>query len=103
MAAIACEPQIALEIDGVPAILDLVLDGAGCAVLSKNAVSTSGQAHLFSVCPIVGLRSKLSIAVSSQRPATLTQQAMLKLIQDMVKRTLKMSAVSPSITQNQAT
>ena len=102
MAAIACEPQIALEIDGVPAILDLVLDGAGCAVLSKNAVSTSGQAHLFTVCPIVGLYSKLSIAVSSQRPATLTQQAMLKLIQDMVNRTLKMSAVSSSITQTQA-
>ena len=91
MAAIACEPQIALEIDGVPAILDLVLDGAGCAVLSKNAVSTSGQAHLFTVCPIVGLHSKMSIAISSQRPATLTQQAMLKLIQGLVASTWKPS------------
>ena len=85
MANIDCHPNIALEIDGVPAILDLVLDGAGCAVLSKNAVTTSGQASLFSVRPIAGLYSKLSIAVSSQRPATLTQQAMLELMQQLVK------------------
>lgn len=85
MANINCHPHIALEIDGVSAILDLVLDGAGCAVLSKNAVTTSGQAGLFSVRPITGLHSKLSIAVSSQRPATLTQQAMLELIQQLVK------------------
>ncbi len=39
MANINCHPTIALEIDGVPAILDLVLDGAGCAVLSQNAVA----------------------------------------------------------------
>ncbi len=89
MANINCHPNIVLEIDGVPAILDLVLDGAGCAVLSKNAVTTSGQANLFSVCPIVGLHSKLSIAISSQRPATLTQQAMLELIQQLAMTTLK--------------
>jgi LysR family nitrogen assimilation transcriptional regulator len=89
MANINCHPNITLEIDGVPAILDLVLDGAGCAVLSKNAVITSGQASLFSVSPIAGLHSKLSIAVSSQRPATLTQQAMLELIQKMATSTLK--------------
>jgi LysR family nitrogen assimilation transcriptional regulator len=88
MANINCHPNIALEIDGVPAILDLVLDGAGSAVLSKNAVTTSGQASLFAVSPIAGLHSKLTIAVSSQRPATLTQQAMLELIQHLVKTTI---------------
>jgi LysR family nitrogen assimilation transcriptional regulator len=86
MANINCRPNITLEIDGVPAILDLVLDGAGCAVLSKNAVTTSGQASLFAVSPIVGLHSKLSVAVSSQRPATLTQQAMLELIQQLTQQ-----------------
>jgi LysR family nitrogen assimilation transcriptional regulator len=86
MANINCRPNITLEIDGVPAILDLVLDGAGCAVLSKNAVTTSGQASLFAVSPIAGLHSKLSVAVSSQRPATLTQQAMLELIQQLTQQ-----------------
>jgi LysR family transcriptional regulator, nitrogen assimilation regulatory protein len=88
MANINCRPNITLEIDGVPAILDLVLDGAGCAVLSKNAVTTSGQASQFAVSPIAGLHSKLSAAVSSQRPATLTQQAMLELIQQLVNTTI---------------
>ena len=85
-------PQISLEIDGVAAILDLVADGAGCAVLPMNAVTTSGKPEVFSTRPIHGassddgsddgarLRSKLSLAVSSQRPATLTQQAMAELI-----------------------
>jgi LysR family nitrogen assimilation transcriptional regulator len=41
MASIGCHPQIALEIDGVSAILDLVADGAGCAILSRNAVMRS--------------------------------------------------------------
>jgi DNA-binding transcriptional LysR family regulator len=69
-------------IDGVAAILELVADGAGSAVLSMNAVATSGKPAAFSTRPIHAprLRSKLSLAVSARRPATLTQQAMLELI-----------------------
>ena len=89
LAKTGLQPHIALEIDGVPAILDLVLDGAGCAVLSKNAVDTSGHPDLFSVRPITGLRSKLSVATSSLRPATLTQQAMLELIQQLTQHTFQ--------------
>jgi len=82
MANIGCRPNIALEIDGVPAILDLVADGAGNAVLSRNAIATSNTPEAFVLRPIIAprLRSKLSIAVSSLRPATLTQKAMLALI-----------------------
>lgn len=91
LAARGKRPQISLEIDGVAAILDLVADGAGCAVLPMNAVTTSGKADVFHTRPISTantqgdnagtLRSKLCLAVSSQRPATLTQQAMAQLIQ----------------------
>ena len=90
LAAQGKRPQISLEIDGEAAILDLVADGAGCAVLPMNAVTTSGKPQLFTTQPIRGasregkdtarLRSKLFMAVSSQRPATLTQQAMAQLI-----------------------
>ena len=82
MANLASRPNIALEIDGVSAILDLVADGAGSAVLSRNAVETSATPKAFVMRPITAprLRSKLFIAVSSQRPATLTQKAMLDLI-----------------------
>ena len=41
MANLGCRLKIALEIDGVSAILDLVADGAGSAVLSRNAVASS--------------------------------------------------------------
>lgn len=90
MANLGCRPTIALEIDGVSAILDLVADGAGCAVLSRNAVDTSSAPAAFVVHPITAprLRSKLSSAVSSLRPATLTQKAMLELIRQTARTLL---------------
>ena len=85
LASLGLRPQVALEIDGVAAILDLVADGAGSAILSRHAVATSGHPQSFASRPIGAppLRSKLLLAMSSQRPATLTQQAMFQLIQAM--------------------
>ena len=90
MANLGCRPQVALEIDGVAAILDLVEDGAGSAVLSRNAVATSSHPQAFSLRPISSpnLRSKLLTAMSSQRPATLTQKAALQLIQELAHKLL---------------
>ena len=89
LANLGLRPDIALEIDGVAAILELVADGAGSAVLSRNAVATSGRPQAFALRPITPrLRIKLSIAVSSQRPATLTQKAMLELIQQTARELL---------------
>jgi LysR family nitrogen assimilation transcriptional regulator len=87
MANIGCRPHIALEIDGVPAILDLVADGAGCAVLSRNAVVNSVRPSAFTVRTIHDpvLRTQVSLATSSLRPATLTQQATLALLRDTVQ------------------
>jgi len=81
MAALGLRPTVALEIDGVPAILDLVADGAGAAMLSRNAVARSIRPSAFRTRPIEPpLRTRLSLATSSQRPATLTQQTTLTLI-----------------------
>ncbi|MEP6906928.1 MAG: LysR substrate-binding domain-containing protein [Pseudoxanthomonas sp.] len=86
LANLDLHPQITLEIDSVAAILDLVASGRGNAVLPMNAVGTSGMAEHFTAHPIVKprLRSKLSLAVSAQRPTTLTQQSMLELIREMI-------------------
>ncbi|MDB5944572.1 MAG: transcriptional regulator, LysR family [Ramlibacter sp.] len=91
MANQGCHPHIALEIDGVAAILDLVEDGAGSAVLSRHAVETSARPKSFVMRPIgkPPLHSKLSIGVSAHRPATLTQKAMLELIQSMARTLLR--------------
>jgi len=90
MAAIGCRPLIALEIDGVSAILDLVADGAGYAILSRNAVLRSVRPSAFSVRPISGpaLTIQLNTAVSSLRPTTLTQQATLALITEVAEHWL---------------
>jgi len=90
MAKLGCRPEVALEIDGVAAILDLVEDGAGIAILSRNAVATSARPQAFALRPISApsLRSKLLVAMSSQRPATLTQKAALQLIQELAHRLL---------------
>ena len=90
LAAQGLKPDIALEIDGVAAILELVADGAGSAVLSRNAVATSGRPQAYALRPISPkLRSRLYVAVSSQRPTTLTQQAMLELIQQTARELLR--------------
>lgn len=85
MMALDCRPQIALEIDGVSAILDLVADGAGSAILSRNAVMRSVRPSAFAVRQVgeKPLTIQLSTAVSSLRPTTLTQQAALNLLTEL--------------------
>ncbi len=84
-------PTIAMEIDGVAAILELVAEGAGSAVLSGHAIKASGRPELFSMRPTgkPPLRSRLSIALSSQRPTTLTQQSTLALIRETARQVLQ--------------
>ncbi|MCK2089383.1 LysR family transcriptional regulator [Thauera aromatica] len=83
-------PEITLEIDGVPTILDLVADGAGRAVLTRNAVLTAATPSLFATRPIVSpqLQSRLSLALSSRRPSTGTQRAMLNLLEELIPQLL---------------
>lgn len=76
--------RIAMEIDGVAAILDLVADGAGAAVLSPHAVSADARPSRFLVRPIDGLHTQLVLLASAERPATLTQQAVAGLTRRLV-------------------
>jgi LysR family transcriptional regulator, nitrogen assimilation regulatory protein len=84
MSAVGKRINIVLEIDGVAATLDLVADNAGAAVLPANAVRTAAHPEHFSMRPVSGLRSRLAMATSAQRPATLTQRAMQELITEMI-------------------
>jgi len=91
MARIGCQPQIALEIDGVSAILDLVADGAGVAILSRNAVMRSVRPSAYALRAIgePALRIPLATAISSLRPSTLTQQATLALLREVAQQWLR--------------
>jgi LysR family transcriptional regulator, nitrogen assimilation regulatory protein len=61
--------RVAMEVESVPAILDLVQQGEAHAVLALNAIQSSGNADAFFVRPIRKPRmtTTLWIATSSQR------------------------------------
>ncbi len=83
LASVGCRPKVALEIDGIAAILDLVADGAGAALLSRNAVASSVRPSAYRLRPISPpMRIRLSLATSALRPTTLTQRATFDLIQE---------------------
>lgn len=88
MALIGCRPNIRLEIDSVSAILDLVADGAGYAVLTEHAVLTTTQPQRYHLRLIVQpeLHSRLYLATAPGRTTTLTQQAVLDLIGAAVRQ-----------------
>jgi len=83
-------PNIAAEIDGVAAILELVADGVGVAILSRHAVRTAAQPERFATCFISDppLVSSVCIATPSRRPATGTQKAMLALLDELAREIL---------------
>lgn len=84
MANRGLKPRVALEIDGVSAILDLVADGLGAALLSRNAVESSVRPSAYRMRAVKDpvLRIPLSTVTSSLRPTTLTQQSALTLIRE---------------------
>lgn len=65
-----CRARVALEIESIPAILDLVQQGGCHAVLAENAIRTSGQPEAYQLRPIgpPPLVATLWMATSAQRP-----------------------------------
>lgn len=65
-----CRARVALEIESVPAILDLVQQGGVHAVLAENAVRASSHPEAFVLRPIgpPALVATLWLATSAQRP-----------------------------------
>jgi LysR family nitrogen assimilation transcriptional regulator len=84
----AIRMHVEAEMDGVSAILDLVADGAGAALLSRNAVASSIRPSAYRMRQVnePPLRTRLCLAISAQRPATLTQQNTLDLIRHTLEK-----------------
>lgn len=85
------QPRIAMEVNSVATILDLVADGVGNAVLSRHAVTTAAQPGRFVLRRIVnpGLFPLLSVATAADRPATSTQQATLEILERVAREVLR--------------
>lgn len=91
LAAAALKPRIALEVDGVRAILDLVQRGHGYAVLARSALAEAGDGAKFAARPITkpALRSVIAIATSAQRPLTRMAQEAIALLEQFGPPVLK--------------
>ena len=80
------QKNITFEIDGVPAILDLVADGAGNAVLTKHAVKSSFRPSAFITKSFKEpkIQIPVTLATSSRRPSTQIQIKTIELLKRIV-------------------
>jgi LysR family nitrogen assimilation transcriptional regulator len=91
LAAVGLKPDVAMEIDAISAILELVAEGHGHAVLPPRALDGAEVARRLVSRPIVRPRiaSTLAIATSAQRPATPLQKATVLLIETAARSTMR--------------
>ncbi len=89
MTRIGIKPKIAMEVDGLNAILSLVQEGLGHAVLPSYTLAHYPKGS-FVVRAITQpkLTSQLMLVRPSQRPTTLTQQKAKSLLQLVVQQAL---------------
>lgn len=91
LSALGLKTAVALEIDGIRAILDLVQRGHGYAVLPRHALIEAGPSAKLAARPIVqpALRSVMAVATSAQRPLTRMAQETIDLLQSIGPPLLK--------------
>jgi LysR family nitrogen assimilation transcriptional regulator len=80
--------HIAWEVSSIPAIIDLVCAGTGCAVLNASAVEASGRQAELAVRPITQpeLTSVLCLAQSAPKPTTPLARQSAALLAELVQR-----------------
>jgi LysR family nitrogen assimilation transcriptional regulator len=90
MLRVNCKPNIVLEIDGLNAILELVKEGLGYAVLPPYTLRNFGTTHDFTTHRIETpkLTSQLMLVWSARRPMTATLKAAMQVMQDEVAKAM---------------
>ena len=91
MIAIGCKPQVALEVDGLNAILSLVREGMGHAVLPSYTLSNAEDPAHFTLRSIRSPRimSELMLVRSARRASTDTQKKAIDLVKSVVIEAIK--------------
>jgi LysR family transcriptional regulator, nitrogen assimilation regulatory protein len=91
MQRINCKPRIVLEIDGLNAILELVKEGLGYAVLPAYTLKTFASPQDFTTHAIEKpkLLSQLMMVWSARRPMTATHQAAMQMTQKVISQALQ--------------
>jgi LysR family nitrogen assimilation transcriptional regulator len=88
LASVGCKIQVALEIESISAIIELVGQGYGHAVLPMTAVHSSTWSDALVARPVTNpkLATSLWIATASQRPRAAILRKAVQLIGDVVRR-----------------
>jgi LysR family transcriptional regulator, nitrogen assimilation regulatory protein len=91
MMAIGRTPSITLEVDGLNAILNLVKEGLGHAVLPAYTLSNFDNVDPFAVRSIHAPRilSQLDLVWSSRRPSTATQKKAREVVRAVVSAAVR--------------
>ena len=86
-----CKPEIVLEVDGLNAILELVGEGLGFAVLPPYTLSNFQKPHSFSTHKLHSpqLVCELMLVTSARRPSTETHKGVQALVADVVKNAIE--------------
>jgi LysR family nitrogen assimilation transcriptional regulator len=91
LAGVDVKIKVAHEIECIPAIIDLVRQGHGYAVLPLNAVKSTPWSDEVLVKPILApiLRTSLSIATSAQRPRSPLLRKAIDVVRDVVRQEIR--------------
>jgi LysR family transcriptional regulator, nitrogen assimilation regulatory protein len=91
LASVDVKIKVAHEIECIPAIIDLVRQGHGYAVLPLNAVKSTPWSNEVLVKPILApiLRTSLSIATSAQRPRSPLLRKAIDVVRDVVRQEIR--------------
>lgn len=90
MMSIGKRPNVILEVDGLNAILNLVKEGLGHAVLPSYTLSNFDNAAPFSVKSIHSptIKSQLMLIWSARRPTTQTQKKAMEIVSQVVLKAI---------------
>jgi len=103
MMAIGKRPRIVLEVDGLNAILSLVKEGMGHAILPGYTLGNFDNVAPFCVQAIrePAIRSQLMLVWSARRPATQTQKKAMTLVSQVLRKALG-NAIGSSVRASEA-
>ena len=91
ISALGRNPRIALEVDGLNAILSLVIEGLGHAVLPTYTLSNFDDPKRLTLRAIRSprIRTELMLVRPSRRPSTETQKIAAGVVQSVVMQAMK--------------
>jgi len=97
LAGVDVKIQVAHEIECIPAIIDLVRQGYGYAVLPLNAVRSSSWSDEVLVKPILApvLKTSLGIATSAQRPKSPLLRKAIDVVREVVRQEIRSAENQP--------